>query len=343
MNTVALGIIWLALALAGVVVRKTYYQVPLRELKRRAAKHDPVAENLYQAVAYGNSTKTLLWLYIGLTSAAAVIAFAQQLPWWLSLFIVAPLLWIVFSYLPASRVTALGTRLALIATPVIAWLLTYLHPALNRAADKVEQKYVASVHTGLFERDDLLQLIDQQSRQPDSRFTLEELEIARRALTFGDHTVADVVIPKKETKTLLADDTVGPILIDEVHKSGQKYILVRESKKGPLVGVVEAIDLGIRSNGKVKDVMRSTVYYLHEDDSLAQALHAFFVTNFPVFVVVNGFEEIVGIVPVEQALQQLLGHIPGEEFDQYADLQAVAARHKQSKSETSADKTDDAV
>jgi Mg2+/Co2+ transporter CorB len=99
----------------------------------------------------------------------------------------------------------------------------------------------------------------------------------------------------------------------------------------------------LKSTGRVKDVMHSTVYYVHEDDDLGEALHAFFVTNFPLFVVVNSFEEFTGTVSVENILQQLLGHVPGSDFDQYADIKAVAKRHKRESKPEPADKTDETV
>ncbi|MGH7194765.1 MAG: CBS domain-containing protein, partial [Candidatus Saccharimonadales bacterium] len=70
-----------------------------------------------------------------------------------------------------------------------------------------------------------------------------------------------------------------------------------------------------------------TVYYLHVKDSLSEVLHAFFVTNHPVFVVINSSEEYVGMISVEDILRQLVGHVPGDDFDQFADPEAVAARH----------------
>jgi CBS domain containing-hemolysin-like protein len=45
------------------------------------------------------------------------------------------------------------------------------------------------------------------------------------------------------------------------------------------------------------------------------------------FVVINSFEEYVGILSIEKVLKQLLGHVPGDDFDQYANPVAVAARH----------------
>jgi CBS domain containing-hemolysin-like protein len=93
--------------------------------------------------------------------------------------------------------------------------------------------------------------------------------------------------------------------------------------------------------------MEPTVYYLHENDTLSEALHAFFVTNHPLFVVVDSFEEYVGVVTIENILHTLLGHIPGDDFDQYTDSSAVAARHtKVEKPEQSSEpsvKTEDEV
>ena len=47
-------------------------------------------------------------------------------------------------------------------------------------------------HTGLFERSDLVELIEQQQHQTDSRLSDEELDIARRALNFNEYKVHDV-------------------------------------------------------------------------------------------------------------------------------------------------------
>jgi CBS domain containing-hemolysin-like protein len=347
MTNLISAIVLLLLALAGIAVRKTYYYLPSRELKRQAAQHDKLAMQLYRAVAYGNSLRSLLWLYIGLATAASLVFLARQLPVWVSLLVVGPLLWVAFSLIPATRTTKLGIRLTMFVTPPIVWLLNYLHPLLSRGADVVEKRYTAPAHTGIFERDDLLELVRQQQHQPDNRLSDEELEIIKRALSFGDHKVGDLMTGRKRIKTILVDDTVGPILIDEIHKSGQGQALVRESRKGDFVGTLSFQQLDLQSTGKVRDIMKSTVYYLHENDSLSQALHAFFVTNCPLFVVVNSFEEYVGILTIENVLRQLLGHVPGDDFDQYADPQLVAARHSQTKKSDQSDetpvKTDDEV
>jgi CBS domain containing-hemolysin-like protein len=325
MNSLTAALICLVLALGGVVVRKTYFALPLRELKRRAADHQKPYVQLYRAAAYGDTLRALLWLYIGLSGAGAVVLLARSLPVWASLLVVGPLLWITFSLLPASRTTRTGTLLTSLVTPTLTWLLNYLHPTLSRAAEPVRRRY--SGHTGLFERDDLLDLLDRQRQQPDNRLTDEELSIIRRVLQFNQRTVGDIMAPAKQVKTVLADDTIGPILIDELHQSGQAFALVRQSKRGELLGTLAFSRLNLDSHGKVGDTMDQAIYYLNESDSLGQALHAFFTTNQPLFVVVDSAEEFIGVVTITDVLTELLGHVPGETFDQYADPSAVAARY----------------
>lgn len=309
-------------------MRKTYFYLPVRELKRKAEKGDKLAMQLYRAAAYRNSLRSLLWLYIGFVSAASIILFARSLPVWASLLMVAPILWIVFSVIPSTRMTRVGAKLTTFFTPPVAWILNYLHPLLSRGADRVEKRYTRSDHTQIFERSDLIEMIERQQLQSDNRLSEEELEIAKRALSFDEHSVRDVLTPRKKIKTVLSEDSIGPILIDELHKTGQDYALVRDSKTGPFVGTLPFSKLNLQSTGKVHDLMNPAVYYLHENDRLTDALHALFVTNHAIFVVVNSFEEYIGVITIESVLKQLLGHIPGDDFDQYSDMVAVAARHR---------------
>jgi CBS domain containing-hemolysin-like protein len=294
---------------------------------------------LYKAAAYGNSLKSLLWLYIGLCSAISLILIARQLPVWLSILIVGPLLWIIFSLLPATRTTKFGIWLTRITTPLIAKLLSWLHPILNRAASFIERHFVAPEHTGLYERDDLLKLIHNQEGQIDSRISKEELEIVERTLSFGTFKVSDIVSPRNKVKTVQADDVIGPILIDELHKNGEDFVLVRDGKKGPFVGVLDFHKLNLKSSGKVGESMEPTVYYLHENDTLSEALHAFFLTNHPLFVVVDNVEEYIGVVATKNILHKLLGHIPGDDFDQYSERAAVVARHTKNTKSNDEDET----
>jgi CBS domain containing-hemolysin-like protein len=336
MVTYILAVVFLLLAILGIVLRKTYFALPLIELKRRARNRNKAAIRMYKAASYGSSLKALLWLYTGLTAALSIVLLARELPIWLSIIIVGPILWIIFSLLPTGPISGIGIWLTEMATPPVAWVLNYLHPSLSRGADAVET-YKAPLHTGLFEREDLLKLIELQASQPDSRISAEELDIVKRALQFDTYHVKDILTPINKLKAVSADDVIGPVLIDELHKRGQPYALVREDKKGPIVGILAYEKLGISSQGRVRDHMDKAIYFLNEDDNLSNALHAFFITNQSLFVVIDKSEKQLGIVSIKTILKQLLGHVPGEDFDQYTDSHAVATRHQKSTPKISVD------
>lgn len=323
------ALLFLAIAIGTVIVRKTYYAVPLKELKRQAKARNMPAAVLYDAVAYGASLRLLLWAVIGLSSAAGIILLARTAPFVVALVLVTAVLWAAFSWLPASRVSGPGTKMTVAITPSVVWILRTAYPLLRRVADRAEKKVKVHQHTGVFERDDLVALVQQQAEQDDSRLTIEELAIVQRALSFGDHLVRSVLTNRKQVQIIGTNDTVGPVLIDELHKTGAPFVLVQDEQK-ELVGVLVVARLGLHSGGLVRDHMVPRVYYIHESDSLREALHAFFVTNSPVLVVINSHEEYVGIITIESIVRQLLGHLPGEDFEQYADKSLVAARHTQS-------------
>lgn len=341
MASIIVGIVLLLIALIGSVLRKTYYHVPESELKRRAAAREPLAEKLYPVVAHGGSLRVLLWLLISGTSAAGLVLLIRAIPLWVSLLLVILLLPALHAWLIVSRFSHFDTRLTLLLNPLIAGVLQRLHPLLLRVARPFEGRSERR-HTGLYEPADLLALLEQQQQQSDNRISPEQVEIIRRALDFGNHRLHDILTPLEQVRIVSVGDTVGPVLIDELHASQQDFALVRDKADGSFAGSLTIKKLGLHSQGKVRDNMEPNVYYLHENDSLSIALHAFFATNHPFFVALDNREESVGIVTMANVLKQLLGHVPGEDFDEYTTPAAVVTRHQSKKSGTSG-KTDASV
>ena len=52
------------------------------------------------------------------------------------------------------------------------------------------------------------------------------------------------------------------------------------------------------------------------------------------FIVVNSFEEFVGIITIEDILEQVIGHKIIDEFDHYDDMRAVAMHQAEKEHKT---------
>lgn len=322
-----LALVCLAIALAALVLRKTYFYLPRKELQRQAAAHEPLATILWRAAAFGDSLKIFLWLIIGLGAAAGFVLLARVAPPLLGFIAVALLLWLGFVWMPGTRLTGVGAQLAVWCTPTVMWVLNNLRPVFSRLADFASGRMLG-YHTGVYEKEDLLEILERQESQPDNRVPLDVLQLAERALKFDEYTVADVVVPRSQVKSIDLKEPIGPVLMDELHAAGHIRFPVYDDDKNTIVGTVYLRDIvDSKQRGHVKDYADKHVFYVHENDNLAEALRAFHEAKQQMLVVVNSFEEYVGIITPADVLNKLLPDT-AQDFDQHDDKSAVAKKHE---------------
>jgi CBS domain containing-hemolysin-like protein len=241
--------------------------------------------------------------------------------------VIALVLWLGFVWLPAREATRAGVWVAQQCAPLFAKILEYLHPVLVKFQRFVARNRPVSIHTGLYDKDDLKELFDRQKVQSDNRVDAQTLEIVAHALSFGDKKVSDILTPRRVVKAVSATDAIGPIVMDDLHKSGHSRFPVYEGKQDNIVGVLFLRDaVRAKTGGILQKVMSKTVCYVHEDQPLTEALQAILKTHQQLFVVVNSFEEYVGIVTIEDIMEAIVGTQIVDEFDEYEDLRAVAAK-----------------
>lgn len=323
-----LGILILAgLTLFAISLQRTYANVPVKELKRRARSGDKIAEALHRAASYGASLRALLWIIIVLLGAWFFVKVSHATVAWFAILISATLLWFGFIWLPAQEATRVGLWLASKVAPALDKVMQYLHPYLDRIVSFVGRHRPVSLHTGLYDKEDLLQLFERQKVQSDNRVDAATLEIVEHALRFSDKKVSDILTPRRVVRAVSATDTIGPVLMTDLHKSGFSRFPVYEDNQDNIVGVLYLRDLvRAKAGGTVHKLMSKTVCYVHEDQPLTEALQAILRTHQQLFVVVNSFEEYVGIVTIEDIMEEIVGKQIVDEFDQYEDLRAVAAK-----------------
>jgi len=326
-----LGLVLALLALVVWTLHRTYQHVPAKELKRLARGGDDIAALLYKPVAYGVSLDFLLRLLGLVLAVLALVCFAQSVGLWLAVVLLLAIGVVGgFVLVPAGELNRSSIWLAKWAAPGVAWLLERLHPVFDWAVRFVRRHRAIRIHTGLYEKADLARLLDTQKSQPDNRIAPGEIELLKHSLTFGDRTVADALVPKRVVKLVSATETIGPVLMDELARSGHSRFPVYSGKHDNIVGVLYLHDLvGTKRTGAVEGLMKPRLTYVHEDFTLYQVLQAFLRTKQHLFLVVNSFEEFVGVITIEDVLEQMIGKPIVDEFDKYDDLRAVAAARKE--------------
>lgn len=321
----AIGFLLLLMGLIAIALQRLYSSVPTHELKRLASRGDGLAATLYRVAAYGASLRLLLWVVACAGLASGLAFLVPPLPFVVGITLLVMVITITSVLLPSLRLTQRSAQFAAWFVPLVNWLLAHTHTLLERFSVLASYFRELPMHSRLYEKQDLLDLFNRQKEQTDNRIAHEDLDLMSRALTFKNIRAIDVAQSRKESHVVNADDAIGPILLDQLHKYHQTSFLVYKDTKENIIGTLAMSDaVTAKHGGRVLDLIRSELIYVHEDFSARQVLTAFHKTGHQIAAVINNAEEFVGTITVDHLLQALLGEVKDDEVA-YADRAAIAA------------------
>ena len=194
-----------------------------------------------------------------------------------------------------------------------------------------------SQRTKLDSREELEYLVTESGALLDGN----ERKLILHSLKFNDRTVSEVMIPKSMIDSIDKKELLGPLVLDDLHKTGHSRFPVIDKDIDHVVGILHIQDLltiSAKRSETVEKTMMPRVFYIREDQTLQHALSAFLRTHHHLFVVVNEYRETVGLISLEDVIEALLGRKIVDEFDAHDDLRAVALRNPRGNNHTSTGK-----
>lgn len=192
-------------------------------------------------------------------------------------------------------------------------------------------RVIRSVKTGsgeqrLSSREELEHMIEESG----AVITADEKKLISNGLAFADKTVEQIMTPRGVVETIAKDELIGPLTLDELHRTGHSRFPVIDGDIDHVVGMLHIKELLTSFDKKsqtAEKMMERKVFYINQDQTLDHALAAFIKTRHHLFVVVNGYRETAGILTLEDVLEALLGREIVDEYDIHDDLRVVAARN----------------
>lgn len=175
-------------------------------------------------------------------------------------------------------------------------------------------------------RDELEHIISQTR----GVLSADEKSLLLHSLQFGAKSVHEIMTPKGMIDSIDKSELLGPLVLDDLHKTGHSRFPVTDGDIDHVVGMLyvqNLLSLDQKKSITVESAMEARVFYIHQDQTLQHALAAFLRTHHLLFVVVNDYRETVGLLSLEDTIEALIGRKIRDEFDTHEDLRAVARRN----------------
>lgn len=180
-------------------------------------------------------------------------------------------------------------------------------------------------------RQELQHLVDQS----EGVLSPDEKKLVVHSLAFSDKIVHDIMTPVDQIAHIKKSEFLGPLTLDELHKSGHSRLPVMSQDIDHLVGILHLqslLTLDIKRSVTAEKAMDPHVHYVRHDQTLPHALAGMLRSHQHLFIVINTSRETVGLVTLEDIIEALIGHTIIDEFDSHESARAVAAHEPHTKS-----------
>lgn len=178
--------------------------------------------------------------------------------------------------------------------------------------------------------------------QPDSRAEMvniikqssgfinpAEKETLTRILSLPDKKIKDVMTPRSVIDFVDQDELLGPLKINDLYKTGHSRFPVVNQNIDHVVGILYLKDLVALTDKKSKQakyLMKTPVYFVDQDEKIDKTFIAFLKHQVHLFVVINEYRETIGVVSIEDVVEEMLGRKIVDEDDVAEDLRKLALK-----------------
>lgn len=301
------------------------FSLDTNELRRKMELGNLQAEKLYPIRAKGNQLLVTLILGNVLVNSALAIVLNSFTAGVIAVILSTVLITTFGEVLPAAYLNKHGMRFGARLSPQLGSMMKY-SAWITQPVGIFLDKTIGDEDGTVYTKEELLKIMDEHEGVK-SDIEDEDLSIAKHALSFADKHIADVMLPRGKMIALRESDVLGPKLLNQLHESPDSVFPVFRGSKDNIVGTLYLRDLINleRDVNRVEQVMDHDVFYVKGDQTLDHALSAFLHTKHHLFVVLDDKSKTLGVVTIEDIIDEVMGRKFLDKFDRHDHKKSVAA------------------
>lgn len=297
-----------------------FFSLNKDDIERKAKLGDKKAKKIYKVRKNGNLL--LCTLLIGNVAVNSVLSiFLGSIASGFMAALMATSLIVIFGEITPQ---AAFSRYALILGAKFVWLvrifIVILYPICKPLAWVLDKALGEEMPT-IYSKKELTKMIEQHEQSPASAIDVDEKRIMKGALSFSDKKVSDIMTPRKKMVILDYDTKLSGKNIKKISSSGHSRIPVCKESRDDIIGLLYVKDLVPYTTQKlinttIGQIARKKVIFVKEDETLDDLLNDFKKTRNHLFIVVDKSKRIIGIVTIEDVIEEIIGAEIIDEYDQ---------------------------
>ena len=297
-------------------VSKTKIKVRADKGNGSAQKVMYVLDNFEDAI-----TTLLICTNIAHIAAASVATAAVTRRWGLSAvtastFIMTLAMFLIGEMLPKSIGKKLSEKSSLACAGLLVVLMKVLRPltAVLSGIGKLTLRIAGSKEEVSVTEDEIYDIIEDMTEE--GSIDEEQSELISSALSFGDITVTSIMTPRVDVEGIDINMSREDIL-NEILRQNHSRLIVYDKTIDKVVGVLQIRRFlkSYISRQVIPDIRRMTdkVFFAHQSMPIDELFDNMTENRFNIAVVLDGFGGTLGIVTIEDILEEIVGEIWDED------------------------------
>lgn len=299
-----------------------FMSLDLGDLRRKRKLGNKHAKILFPLRKNAHLTLSAILLTNVAAASATPLVIDSRLNGFLAVAISTLLLTIFSEIMPQ----ALFAQNALLWCGRLSWLIRFMvvitYPVakpLQLLLDRMFKNTERDLHT----RHELSLLISEHLGAKESDLDEDEVEIIRGALQLSEKKVASIMTPIQHVYWLRPQDVIDSVRIDEIKASGHSRVPILNAAKTICFGVLlvkDLLDIDFDDyQPRVDDLRLHPIQAVGAGTALDTMFRKFIAAKTHLMPVEKD-DEIVGIVTIEDLIEEILGHEIEDESDRSRQL-----------------------